>query len=41
MKRVLFFIAFVAIIASTLCSCASTRDCQGVRKTRLANGITI
>ncbi len=40
MKKLLLCLAIVAVAAFVLSSCAATkRDCQGVKHTRLKNGI--
>ncbi len=40
MKRILIVFSVLAIGMATLSSCAATnRDCQGVKHTRLKNGI--
>ncbi|HYO21169.1 MAG TPA: hypothetical protein VER36_02115 [Flavisolibacter sp.] len=41
MKRTVISLSIVALLALLLSSCASQRDCQGVRHTRLSNGVTI
>lgn len=42
MKRMLFIFGSLAVLTLTISSCAATkRDCQGVKKTRLSNGIYI
>jgi hypothetical protein len=41
MKRTVFSLGIVALLALVLASCASQRDCQGVRHTRLSNGVTL
>jgi hypothetical protein len=30
-----------SILVASISSCASQRDCQGVRHTRLSNGVTL
>jgi hypothetical protein len=40
MKRILIVFGVLAVLTATLSSCAATnRDCQGVKHTRLKNGI--
>ena len=42
MKKYLLLLGLVAIISSTFSSCMTMkRDCQGVRHTKLKNGIYI
>ncbi|MGZ5222524.1 MAG: hypothetical protein ACXWB9_11560 [Flavisolibacter sp.] len=42
MKRMLLLFGVLAILLVTISSCAATkRDCNGNKKTRLANGIWI
>lgn len=41
MKRTFFAIGLAAVLVVSFSSCASQRDCQGVRHTRLSNGVTI
>jgi len=42
MKRIMLFVMAGLVTVSMLTSCAaSKRDCQGVRHTRLKNGIYI
>lgn len=41
MKRIIFSIGIITVFIVSLSSCASQRDCQGVRHTRLSNGVTI
>ncbi len=40
MKKLFFSLALLAMVAVVFSSCAATkRDCQGVKHTRLKNGI--
>ncbi|HEU4633875.1 MAG TPA: hypothetical protein VFS22_07820 [Flavisolibacter sp.] len=40
MKRILIFCSVLAVLMVAISSCAATnRDCQGVKHTRLKNGI--
>lgn len=40
MKKYLTMLAVLALLAGTVSSCAATKkDCQGVKHTRLKNGI--
>ena len=40
MKKLLFILIAGSVMAMTMTSCAATkRDCQGVKHTRLKNGI--
>lgn len=41
MKRILFATGLFAVLVVSLSSCASSRDCRGVRHTRLSNGVNI
>lgn len=42
MKRILFILGVLAVLMVSVSSCAATKkDCQGNKKTRLANGIWI
>ncbi|HUC81847.1 MAG TPA: hypothetical protein VMR70_13080 [Flavisolibacter sp.] len=41
MKRTVFLLGLVTLLALVFSSCASQRDCQGVRHTRLSNGVTL
>jgi len=42
MKKILLFVIAGSVMAMVLSSCAaSKRDCQGVRHTKLKNGIYI
>jgi len=42
MRRILFISGVMAILVVGMSSCAASRkDCQGIKKTRLANGIYI
>ncbi|HEU5168036.1 MAG TPA: hypothetical protein VFU29_20975 [Chitinophagaceae bacterium] len=42
MKKLLFLLLAGSVMAMTLSSCAATkRDCNGVRHTKLKNGIYI
>ncbi|HEX8316451.1 MAG TPA: hypothetical protein VF609_15725 [Flavisolibacter sp.] len=41
MKRTVISLGIITLLAFVLSSCASQRDCQGVRHTRLSNGVTI
>ena len=42
MKRLFLLVGLVAIMGSTFSSCVTMkRDCQGVKHTRLKNGIYI
>jgi hypothetical protein len=41
MKKLFSVAALVLIIASGISSCKTQRDCQGVKHTRLPNGVRI
>lgn len=42
MKRLFLLLGFVAVMSTTFSSCLTMkRDCQGVKHTRLKNGIYI
>ncbi|HEY0042341.1 MAG TPA: hypothetical protein VGB71_16830 [Flavisolibacter sp.] len=41
MKRTVISLSIVTLLALVMSSCASQRDCQGVKHTRLSNGVTL
>lgn len=41
MKRTVISLSIITVLVFLLSSCASQRDCQGGKHTRLSNGVTI
>ena len=41
MKRTVIFLSIITLLVFVFSSCTSLRDCNGNKKTRLSNGVSV